>query len=1096
MANNQQLKDSVATVIKQNNNNEITGEILQSALIAIINQFGSGAVFAGMATPTTVPVNGDIVAFYMANTNGVYPNLGGYTLTNNDLVIFSNKTGVYTTIAEFNVAGVIYLAPITPGTLAARAVLPTMKPGNKYVFEALPGYYTFGGANYDALPGKRWLFVGDGSVWMLVDMGELSSKTPNWDAAPYSVGTQVLYNGILWQSNAATLATEVPGASSKWFDALTNKASLIPGKNLFNKATVTPNVFISSTTGGFTTNTDYVTSDFIKVTPSNRYTGNGVTAFRAFFDETRALIPTSATGSSLFVDIPATAFYYRISFSKLLLDTFQFERSSLPTAFEPYTPVIPNATIRNKSILPEKIVDYSITGDKYGQKSVNRTSADFFEVGTNLFDYTDPDILRGYFLGSIGQPGANAGYSVSGWIPFKEGQTAISSHRAYGTTVYTQYYNSSRELIGAGNQPTTAAPAGTAWMRDTIGVNSTGDLSVVQIQLGTNKTAFQKYLNALKLDSLPTQVLKFSDLPNLPEAIIKPKNTTFFEPGLNLLDLNDPDFKPLFYIGATGGFSASVDYNTSGFIRLDRVGTIFFSANGAAVSARFVLFYDANKSYMPGEYYQNVTSLAIPVGAAYVRVSYAVTRINFQVEISVVFSKTYLPYGIGLSLKYVPPSVARDTIDAFLPKEFCVLLGRSYDIYNNMVSYAGNYKNFNFQWSAVSGTKTIGEMYTDKFNIDTTSKATSLLGTYVLTLAISDNNGNIIVTLTGSLRVVNVVKAITTPLNGLPFGDSLTNKPTLPETRYLLGQAYGKEVLRWVGTRLYNNVWQTPADQALYCNNEGLSGYRQEQFLNAGFGGGIRIYVSNVVVAPAPKKQYRFNSNIGLALFEVEDVFNQNGQLYSAFGGTITTITLNVATGQSSSSLIVNGATTGGTATGVSGSVAGDSTLTYSKYDNTGGNPFWNPATQAVDFPNYFSSNGLPTPDFFRTMLGTNAITDVASMIALINLIKTQVPNKPIFVFLPQYPGNYLISPSIRRSWFNFAKNICLAFENTANVYCIPIAYSHDSEYNYLNVEENINPRNSTFKRWKPSDNTHPQKGGYFQMSDVEVGMLAAYVYN
>jgi hypothetical protein len=104
MANNQLLKDAIAAVIKTNGNNEITGEIMQSALLAIINQFGLGGVFAGTATPATVPVNSDVVAFYVANTNGVYANFGGYELKNNDFVIFSNKSGVYEAVSIIAIA--------------------------------------------------------------------------------------------------------------------------------------------------------------------------------------------------------------------------------------------------------------------------------------------------------------------------------------------------------------------------------------------------------------------------------------------------------------------------------------------------------------------------------------------------------------------------------------------------------------------------------------------------------------------------------------------------------------------------------------------------------------------------------------------------------------------------------------------------------------------------------------------------------------------------------------------------------------------------------------------------------------------------------
>ena len=184
MANNQILKDAIAAVIKTNGNNEITGQLLQNSLISIINHFGNGAIFAGVAEPSTVPINNDVVAFYIATTNGIYPNFGGYSLTNNDFVIFSNKEGAYEAVAELNVSGINYLAPIEPGTIADRAELPTMKPNQKYTFEAKPGYYKFGSSVYDLTTDKRWLFFGDGSVWSLEDMGELPGVELNTEVQP------------------------------------------------------------------------------------------------------------------------------------------------------------------------------------------------------------------------------------------------------------------------------------------------------------------------------------------------------------------------------------------------------------------------------------------------------------------------------------------------------------------------------------------------------------------------------------------------------------------------------------------------------------------------------------------------------------------------------------------------------------------------------------------------------------------------------------------------------------------------------------------------------------------------------------------------
>mgnify|MGYP000413637593 FL=1 len=66
MGNYEELKAAVASVIKTNGNQEITGDLLQNTLLTIISTMGSNAIFAGIATPTTTPGVNDANVFYLA----------------------------------------------------------------------------------------------------------------------------------------------------------------------------------------------------------------------------------------------------------------------------------------------------------------------------------------------------------------------------------------------------------------------------------------------------------------------------------------------------------------------------------------------------------------------------------------------------------------------------------------------------------------------------------------------------------------------------------------------------------------------------------------------------------------------------------------------------------------------------------------------------------------------------------------------------------------------------------------------------------------------------------------------------------------------
>ena len=64
MADYQNLKDAIKDVIKTNGNQEITGQIMQNALVSIINALQAGAMYAGVAKPTTNPGTPDQNLFF------------------------------------------------------------------------------------------------------------------------------------------------------------------------------------------------------------------------------------------------------------------------------------------------------------------------------------------------------------------------------------------------------------------------------------------------------------------------------------------------------------------------------------------------------------------------------------------------------------------------------------------------------------------------------------------------------------------------------------------------------------------------------------------------------------------------------------------------------------------------------------------------------------------------------------------------------------------------------------------------------------------------------------------------------------------------
>ena len=90
------LKEAIADVIKTNDNQKITGQILQNVLSSIVDTVGENASFAGIAKPYTSPagiIDGPL--FYFATEEGTYVNFGGIVVEHGEIAIIEYKDGVW-----------------------------------------------------------------------------------------------------------------------------------------------------------------------------------------------------------------------------------------------------------------------------------------------------------------------------------------------------------------------------------------------------------------------------------------------------------------------------------------------------------------------------------------------------------------------------------------------------------------------------------------------------------------------------------------------------------------------------------------------------------------------------------------------------------------------------------------------------------------------------------------------------------------------------------------------------------------------------------------------------------------------------------------
>lgn len=95
MANYKSLKTTINANVKRNGNQEITGQILNSVMNAMVNSLGAGYQYIGVATTSTNPGTPDQNVFYLASTAGTYINFGGVVLSDGE-VAFLKYNGTWT----------------------------------------------------------------------------------------------------------------------------------------------------------------------------------------------------------------------------------------------------------------------------------------------------------------------------------------------------------------------------------------------------------------------------------------------------------------------------------------------------------------------------------------------------------------------------------------------------------------------------------------------------------------------------------------------------------------------------------------------------------------------------------------------------------------------------------------------------------------------------------------------------------------------------------------------------------------------------------------------------------------------------------------
>lgn len=288
-----------------------------------------------------------------------------------------------------------------------------------------------------------------------------------------------------------------------------------------------------------------------------------------------------------------------------------------------------------------------------------------------------------------------------------------------------------------------------------------------------------------------------------------------YEYSPNLLDLNSVQVGKVIL---KGGLYDSANYNTTDYISCKSGDTIrhqfdyqnkrYDNAESTATRMARIEAYDDTKKYIVDSMKTDAKVYVVPDGASFVRISYLTTQWGKTVTNNAVIIcdrptlYPYSEYGALIDTSLKTELRPKEIVKAFLPKEICVAVGRTIELYNNQVCL--NAEKYHMQWNC-----TIGKALDRKFSVEGT---TNLIGEYPLTLSVVDDNLDLV--WVGSTKI-KVVPASTESFSICCIGDSLTNnKAWLAELKALNSN------INLVGTK-------GVADR----KHEGRSGFSAESYL-------------------------------------------------------------------------------------------------------------------------------------------------------------------------------------------------------------------------------------------------------------------------
>lgn len=267
--------------------------------------------------------------------------------------------------------------------------------------------------------------------------------------------------------------------------ATTNTDFFTGGKNLFNKYAVTKGQRIDGNTGTLLAVQGVNSSELIDVLPSTSYYRSHTDSYAIYDINGVRISGGDSASANKVISIPSNGAKVRLSVKDVNLDTFQFEKGAIQTAFEPYFNVLSDAYKIKKQSLPTL--------------DLNMTS--FYEVapkGKNLFNPNDKDIFTGILNGDGTKNTTLIAYKTTGYIRCESGDNIIASRLSGDYMIIRAYefYDADKNFL-TGESPSSvnlpsiiSVPVNARFLRVSYVANSVN----YQLEKGTIATTYEAFI--------------------------------------------------------------------------------------------------------------------------------------------------------------------------------------------------------------------------------------------------------------------------------------------------------------------------------------------------------------------------------------------------------------------------------------------------------------------------------------------------------------------------------------------------------------------------------------------------------------------------